>query len=102
MTDVMSDEEKHADCIKRTGNPATFVAPSLYDKIEREGGDMRYFVKQKLIPTDQGAFHNPFIRGDVYANGSVMTDEQMKNQYSKLAPSKAERWNTCPGQKKDH
>jgi hypothetical protein len=47
----VTDEEKHAFCIWRTGFCATFISPSLYKQAEREGLDMRRFVKNRPMPT---------------------------------------------------
>lgn len=52
----MTDEDKHADCFKRTGHPAVFIPPSLYDAAERGGHDMRDYVKVKPVPVEYGSF----------------------------------------------
>jgi hypothetical protein len=47
----VTDEEKHAYCIRRTGFCATFLSPALYAEAEREGTfDMRRFVMQRSMP----------------------------------------------------
>lgn len=46
----MSDEEKHALALKRTGVQAVFLPPALYDAAQRAGYDMSWFVKQQPIP----------------------------------------------------
>lgn len=47
----MTDDEKHAFCRERTGFSAVFLPPKLYEEAERQGYDMRYYVKQQPIPT---------------------------------------------------
>lgn len=47
----MSDEEKHALALKRTGMYALFLLPALYDAAQRAGYDMNCFVKQQPITT---------------------------------------------------
>ena len=46
----MTDAEKHEWCLRRTGHPAVFLPPSLYDAAERAGCDMRLYVRTRLIP----------------------------------------------------
>ena len=48
----MSDDEKHAYCIERSGFHATFLPPLLYERAEQQGYDMRWYVKQQPIPMD--------------------------------------------------
>jgi hypothetical protein len=40
----VTDEEKHAWCLRRTGYRAGYLAPLTYAKAERDGQDMRYYV----------------------------------------------------------
>jgi hypothetical protein len=47
--DPVTDEEKHAWCMKRTGCGAGFLSPSMYAAAERNGNDMRQYVIQKPI-----------------------------------------------------
>jgi hypothetical protein len=46
----VTDEEKHAFCIRRWGFCATFITAALYEQAEREGIDMRRFVIQRPMP----------------------------------------------------
>lgn len=46
----MTDAEKHEWCRKRGYPSAVFLPPSLFDAAEKEGHDMRWFVKQRPIP----------------------------------------------------
>jgi hypothetical protein len=48
---TMTDREKHDYCFKRSGRAATFLPPSLYEEAERQGYDMRWYVKQQLTPS---------------------------------------------------
>lgn len=44
-----------------------------------------------------GALHNMELIPGCTVVGSILTEEQMKLQYSPLAPSVAGRWTRCPG-----
>lgn len=50
--DPVTDKEKHAWCRKRTGSCATILPPVLYDRMENENHDMRWFVKSKPVPRE--------------------------------------------------
>jgi hypothetical protein len=45
----VTNAEKHEWCQKRGYPSAVFLPPSLYDKAEKEGYDMRWYVKQQPI-----------------------------------------------------
>lgn len=47
---AMTDDEKHALSIKRTGYPATFLPRSLYEHYKREEFDMAGYVIQQPMP----------------------------------------------------
>jgi hypothetical protein len=47
---LTTDDEKHAFCRQRGYPSAVFVPSSLYDAAEKQGIDMRYYVKQRPIP----------------------------------------------------
>lgn len=68
----MTDEEKHADCIKRTGFPCTFIPPNLYDDAERDGYNMRDYVKQRMLPLTPGP-------GVFVIEHPMPTSEQMRD-----------------------
>lgn len=88
----ITDEEKHAYCMRRRGVCATFIGEFLYKEAERAGFDMRDFVITKPIPIPPG---NVYDR-DGKIIGSIMTEEQMKNQYRPLKPSDKPMW-PCRG-----
>lgn len=44
-----------------------------------------------------GTFHTVEMIPGRIVNCSIMTEEQIRAQYSKLSPSLAERWQSCPG-----
>lgn len=46
----ISDEDKHAICMIRTGHHCTFLSPKMYDDAVRQGCDMANFVKNKPMP----------------------------------------------------
>ena len=79
----ITDEEKHAFCRRRWGVDAVFLPEPLYAAAELTGCfDMRRFVIDKPL------FTFPIPPGNIYTRdgkliGSIMTDEQAKNQYAK-------------------
>lgn len=71
----ISDEDKHAINMIRTGHPCTVLPPKMYDDAVAQGCDMTSFVKNKPLPIS-------------WKDGHM--------QSSKLAPSDRPAW-PCPG-----
>ena len=46
----VTDEQKHAWCLKRNGYGAAFLSPSAYAAAERNGNDMRQYVINRPMP----------------------------------------------------
>jgi hypothetical protein len=55
----MTDNEKHEFCKKRSGFPALIVPQNLYDDLERDGFDMRWYVPARPIPCETVELANP-------------------------------------------
>lgn len=121
----ISDEDKHAICLIRTGHPCTPLPPKMYDDAVRQGCDMANFVKNKPMPTDPGGRN---LHGVYAMEHKMPTSEQMRAEmqrkidageplgtwhvpdkmvavvangsvtgYSKHGPSDKPRWMDCPG-----
>lgn len=52
---AMTDEEKHEWCRAHGWPSAVLLHPTLYEKAERLGVDMRWYVETKPIPRTQCA-----------------------------------------------
>jgi hypothetical protein len=55
--DPKTDAEKHAYCMRRTGHCATYLSPNLYALGERDGHDMRPYVKTQPLPRPMSGGH---------------------------------------------
>jgi hypothetical protein len=118
----ISDEDKHAICLIRTGHHCTYLTPSMYDDAVRQGCDMANFVKNKPMPVDPGEFAVYTIIEHKLPTGEQRHTEMQRKldtgeplgtyhvpdkmtgvvangstSYTPFAPSSAARWRDCPG-----
>lgn len=123
----ISDEDKHAICLIRTGHHCTFLSPSMYDDAARQGCDMANFVKNRPMPIDYETRHGVHVIThpmptseqtrdsirDKIAKGEPLGASHVPNLrpgvvtngsvtgYAKYGPSDKPRWMGCPPARKN-